>query len=156
MSPARPPAPVPSRSTSSRFARATPPRGDVRRSTRRHALPGTLSWLFHMERFLEPRNHPRLVVLLIGILPRTHTVSARLDRDDVAGNGNLPHRVAQQRRLLVWDLVVARAVDRQKRRHALVNGEQRRDTPQFHEAGLVVTLDAKEPDATAGLLVTVD
>src|SRR4029450_7294645 len=66
----------------------------------------TLSWLFHMERFLQPRNHPRLVVLLIGIFPRPHAVSAGLDGDDVAWDGNLPHGVAQQRRLLVGNLIV--------------------------------------------------
>ena len=68
-----------------------------------------------MERFLQPRNHPGLVVLLIGVFPRPHAVSAGLDGDDVAGDGNLPHRVAEQRGLLVRDLIVTRAVDREKR-----------------------------------------
>jgi hypothetical protein len=33
----------------------------------------------------QPRDHFRLVVLLVGVLPRAHAVPAGLDGDDVAG-----------------------------------------------------------------------
>src|SRR6187397_480693 len=66
------------------------------------------------ERPLQPRDHLWLVMLLVGIFPRPHAVAAGLDRDDVAPGSDLPHGFAKDRRLLVWHLIVARAVDREK------------------------------------------
>src|SRR6476646_10086668 len=95
-------------------------------------------------------------MLLVGILPSAHAVPARFDRDDVAAHANLPHRFAHHRRLLVWNLVVARAVNRQEWRHALVHGEQRRHGRQLRITLLLTSSRAKEPDAVAVLLMSTD
>src|SRR6476469_845681 len=76
-------------------------------------------WLLHVQRALQPGDHLCLVVLLIGVLPRSHAVAARLDGDDVALGADLAHRGTQYGRLLVRDLIVTRAVDREERRHPL-------------------------------------
>src|SRR4051794_30950239 len=98
---------------------------------RSRASDSNISSAASVEYSPQPRDHLCLVMLLIGILPRTHAVAASLDRDDVAASSHLPHRLTQNRGLLVGNLIVAGAVYGQEGRHAFVHRINRRDVLQL-------------------------